>query len=161
MTGARPGLGPACSSPSAALQHHQVLSPPSIWALRKLTVPWDTGRWGEKDWKTLARLHPRQPVELVLQGCRPLPCPWHSAACSEPQCLLAEPPMTGTQNLSPGRRLWLCAAVAHIKIPKFFQEPRGVAAAPEGGMGRNLLEICVLPFPAGTCLLTSTVPPLG
>lgn len=97
----------------------------------------------------LARLHPRQPVELVLQGCRPLPCPWHSSLCSEPQCLLAEPPMTGMQNLSPGRRLWLCAAVAHIKIPKFFQEPRGVAAAPEGGMGRNL-EICALPFPAGT-----------
>ena len=57
--------------------------------------------------------------------------------------------------------LWLCAAVSHIKIPKFFQEPRGVAAAPEGGMGRNLLEVRVLPFPAGTCLLTPTVAPLG
>lgn len=33
------------------LQRHQVLSPLSIWALRKRTVPWDTGRWGEEDWK--------------------------------------------------------------------------------------------------------------
>lgn len=85
---------------------------------------------------------PKQPVELVLQGC-----PRYSSLCSEPQCLLARPSFAGVVEPRP-LSVALCCGLLHGG-PKLLKSPELWLFLKEGWK-KGPLEVSALPVWAGT-----------
>lgn len=121
-------LYPACSSLSAALP----VSPGHLTTVHLSNPSWG----GVGGWNTVAAFTQSSLLSWFSRAAVPALSLAH-ASCCEPQCLLAEPSFGGDAEPDPWLVLWLCAATPRAEVPKLFQEPRGVAAAPEGGMGEG------------------------
>lgn len=119
-------LCPACS-PSAALR----ASPGPLTMVHLSSLSWSKGQGSYRPWPTSTQ------SSLLSWFSRAAPLGTVPRVLS-PSAFWPSPPLIGMQTLPLGWHcLGLCAAAACMEVPELFQEPRGEAAASEGGMGRK------------------------